>query len=85
MAQNVKAQATAAGFDWTKFADFVKSLNWLQIWQLITEILAIFRGGSPAIMAKAGAGCTADDVECLCAHFTAIKEIAQCGEECCGK
>jgi hypothetical protein len=84
MAQDVKAKATAAGFDWSKFADFIKTLNWLQIWQLITEILAIFRGGSPAIMAKAGAGCTPDDVACLKAHFCAIKEIAACGETCCG-
>jgi hypothetical protein len=71
------------GFDW-------KSINWLQVLQVIQMILTQFQqmhataqgaatpGGG---MQSAMAGCSKQD--CLRAHFETIECVAGCGVDCC--
>jgi hypothetical protein len=71
------------GFDW-------KSINWLQVLQVIQMILTQFQqmhataqgAATPAGgMQSAMAGC--DKTECLRAHFETIEQVAACGIDCC--
>jgi hypothetical protein len=75
--------AALAGFDW-------KSINWLQVLQVIQMILTQFQqmhataqgAATPAGgMQSAMAGC--DKVECLREHFNTIEQVAACGADCC--
>lgn len=77
-----KAAAEAAGIDWTKLSDFIKSMNWLQVIQFIQQIIGIFSSKPPTM--KAGQGAGGDDLECIRAHFDAISDMAECGRKCCG-
>jgi hypothetical protein len=71
------------GFDW-------KSINWLQVLQVIQMILTQFQqmhataqgAATPAGgMQSAMAGCSKQD--CLRAHFETIECVAGCGVDCC--
>jgi hypothetical protein len=75
--------AALAGFDW-------KSINWLQVLQVIQMILTQFQqmhataqgAATPAGgMQSAMAGC--DKMDCLREHFNTIEQVAACGAECC--
>jgi hypothetical protein len=75
--------AALAGFDW-------KSINWLQVLQVIQMILTQFQqmhataqgAATPAGgMQSAMAGCSKQD--CLRAHFETIECVAGCGVDCC--
>jgi hypothetical protein len=75
--------AALAGFDW-------KSINWLQVLQVIQMILTQFQqmhataqgAATPAGgMQSAMAGC--DKTECLREHFNTIERVAACGVDCC--
>jgi hypothetical protein len=71
------------GFDW-------KSINWLQVLQVIQMILTQFQqmhataqgAATPAGgIQSAMAGC--DKTECLREHFNTIERVAACGIDCC--
>jgi hypothetical protein len=81
---DVKAKATAAGFDWQKLVDFISGLNWVEVMTFISQVIAIFRGGKKPMMTRAkGTGCGPEEVDAAKAHFEAIKALAECGCECC--
>jgi hypothetical protein len=70
--------------------DVLKNINWLQLLQLLQQILTQFQqahataagaatpGGG---MQSAMAGC--DKTDCLRAHFETIEQVAACGADCC--
>jgi hypothetical protein len=71
--------------------DVLKNINWLQVLQLIQQILTQFQqahagtqavaGGAQMGVQSAMAGC--DKTECLRAHFETIEQVAVCGADCC--
>jgi hypothetical protein len=82
------AHPQLAGINWP---DVLKNINWLQVLQLIQQILTQFQqahagtqavaGGAQAGVQSAMAGC--DKTECLRAHFETIEQVAVCGADCC--
>lgn len=83
-AVDMKAAATAAGLDWQAVLSFLSGLDWLQLFQVIQQLIAILKGKNPMTFAAAPDGsCSVEQLDHAAAHFAAITELSECGAKCC--
>jgi hypothetical protein len=84
MAHDAKTHATAAGLPWDQIVQYLLSLNWIEFYAFIRQLLDIFRGKKqPQFSHQPGTGCGPEQVDCAKEHFKTIQAVAACGEQCC--
>lgn len=70
----------ASGFDPASLVAYLQSLNWIALMAFIQSAIGLWKNRPKTAKGHHPDECCPADCK---AHFTVIKEIAECGEHCC--